>query len=286
MGQDKKQLRKLLLFVKDLYDHPDNIEFSAGIREMVLSNLDPDQIPGGTLEPIKEIYEYCIQKVLKEQAEDMYKNFSISEIAQNLSELYVDMENSRRNNDIAAFGFYLFKQLELITGTIVKEGTFVNVYEGIKGMKPFSKYDRDSGGMIRIGDKSCNTVEELIQIPVKNSDGTLKYKNLGKPLADLNAQEKIRAIIYLVILNAEVNVYHPQLLQDFSTLSSIYNLRNYYAHSGVNASDIQHEYLQKILEDKTQNALKYLNFLLMFIQGVSNNYPFSESTLSPAGVSK
>ena len=38
MGQDKKQLRKLLLFVKDLYDHPDNTEFTEGIRQMVLAD--------------------------------------------------------------------------------------------------------------------------------------------------------------------------------------------------------------------------------------------------------
>lgn len=35
MGQDKKQLTKLLAFVKELYDHPDNKDFAAGIRDIV-----------------------------------------------------------------------------------------------------------------------------------------------------------------------------------------------------------------------------------------------------------
>lgn len=39
MGQDKKQLTKLLAFVKDLYDDPDNKEFAAGIQAIVLNHL-------------------------------------------------------------------------------------------------------------------------------------------------------------------------------------------------------------------------------------------------------
>ena len=41
MGKDKKkQLTQLLAFVKDLYEHPDNKEFAAGIQEMVLADDD------------------------------------------------------------------------------------------------------------------------------------------------------------------------------------------------------------------------------------------------------
>lgn len=39
MGQDKKQLTKLLAFVKELYDDPDNKDFAAGIQAIVLNDL-------------------------------------------------------------------------------------------------------------------------------------------------------------------------------------------------------------------------------------------------------
>ena len=39
MGQDKKQLTKLLAFVKDIYSDPDNKEFAAGIESIVLNRL-------------------------------------------------------------------------------------------------------------------------------------------------------------------------------------------------------------------------------------------------------
>ena len=39
MGQDKKQLTKLLAFVKEVYDNPDNKEFAAGIQAIVIKDL-------------------------------------------------------------------------------------------------------------------------------------------------------------------------------------------------------------------------------------------------------
>ena len=40
MGKDKKkQLTQLLSFVKELYDHPDNKDFAAGIQALVLNDI-------------------------------------------------------------------------------------------------------------------------------------------------------------------------------------------------------------------------------------------------------
>ena len=49
MGQDKKQLSKLLAFVKDIYEDPDNKEFAAGIQSIIeddskVVNYDTDKI--------------------------------------------------------------------------------------------------------------------------------------------------------------------------------------------------------------------------------------------------
>ena len=283
MGKDKKkQLMQLLAFVKDLYEHPDNKEFAAGIRELVLSETGAERMTDDTSDILHDIYELCVRKFLSEQAEDMYKSFPLSGIAGTLSKLFIEMEQSRRKNDIDAFGFYLFRQVELITNTLVSDDGFARIYDASRSLKPFVKYDKATGGNIRVDDRSTHTVEEFILIPNKSGDESKKYKSLGKPLKDLSALEKIRAVIYFVVLKAEVNVFHPQVLQDFSTLSSIYNLRNYYAHSGVTSSDVQNEYYLKIQDDKTQNSLKYLSFLLMFIQGVSDGYPLPDSLYSLA----
>ncbi len=81
MGQDKKQLSKLLAFVKDIYDNPDNKEFAAGIQAIVLRDIKTGQSKEEWTAQINEIYELCLQKNLREQAEDLYKDFSIPSIA-------------------------------------------------------------------------------------------------------------------------------------------------------------------------------------------------------------
>ena len=76
MGKDKnKQLRQLLAFVKDLYDNPDNKEFAAGIQELVLEDIKHIQDYKDKdvwTRQISEIYELCLKKNLREQAEDLY----------------------------------------------------------------------------------------------------------------------------------------------------------------------------------------------------------------------
>lgn len=84
MGQDKKQLTKLLAFVKGLYDDPDNKEFAAGIQAIVLKDFHTGQGREIWIKQISEIYELCLKKNLREQAEDLYKSFPMPEIAEEL----------------------------------------------------------------------------------------------------------------------------------------------------------------------------------------------------------
>ena len=59
MGQDKKQLAKLLDYVKDLYSNPDNKEFAAGIQSIVLND--------------KQFYERLFSNNLKLNPESLEK---------------------------------------------------------------------------------------------------------------------------------------------------------------------------------------------------------------------
>lgn len=53
MGQDKKQLNKLLDFVSELYKDPGNKEFAAGIRSLVMN--DKDFLRSGSLDGLSDI---------------------------------------------------------------------------------------------------------------------------------------------------------------------------------------------------------------------------------------
>ena len=141
MGQDKKQLSQLLTFIKDLYDNPDNKEFAAGIQAIVLSDIKTGQPKEEWTAQINEIYELCLRKNLREQAEDLYKDFPITSVAGDLVDLFVKMEDARRANDFDAFGRFLFLQIELIVGAILSDKDFIAAYEGIRGLKPITKFN-------------------------------------------------------------------------------------------------------------------------------------------------
>ena len=288
MGKDKnKQLRQLLAFVKDLYDNPDNKEFVAGIQSLVLEDLKIDDNRETWTRQINDIYELCLKKNLREQAEDLYKDFPVSGIVDELSDLYVKMEDARRANDFDSFGCYLFLQIELIVGTIVKDPEFVAAYEGIRGLKPLTKYDYQ---------KKETTRADFIQNK-KNQDGTKeqvikdtvdKYllisgNSVGNELSKMFALDKCRIVIYTVCFRASVSSWPSE---EFDTLSAIYNVRCHESHSGVTTTSQQEAYYKKLLEDKTQNYLRFLGFLLRFIQGISANYPLPESVKKLAGLAQ
>ena len=270
MGQDKKQLTKLLAFVKELYDHPDNKEFAAGIQALVLNDLQLDGPKENWTKQINEIYELCLKKNLREQAEDLYKVFPITEIADDLASLYVEMEDARRHNDFDAFSFNLYQQIELIVNSLIKDTKITKLYDTVKRMMPFTIYDRSSQTRVRTQDKQYQTAESFILIPKNEADGTKTYKSAGKPLYGLTALEKARAVIYMVNNQCDI-------ISSYKTLSFIYNVRNHDAHSGGIISDYQKRQYEQLIANMTQNYLLFLSFLLFFLDGISHNYPIAYS---------
>ena len=268
MGQDKKsKLKQLLAFIQDLYDNPDYKDFAAGIQSFVLKDLRQEQRTEWS-QQIAEIYEYCLMKNLREQAEDLYKDFPMTDIAQRLVGHYVDMEEARRKNDFDGFGLNLYLQVELIVETLIKDPAVVSAYERIRTLPPVMRYDADTRSMVRVADFKRDTVDKFL---------ILKETNLGKPVSSLPALDKTRIIIYTVCYNANVEKYPrgTAFKEDLDAISGIYNVRCHDSHSGVGVSPKQEQYYEAIVEDKTKNYLRFLSFLLSFIKGVSTNYPLS-----------
>ena len=283
MGQDKKQLAKLLDYVKDLYSNPDNKEFAAGIQSIVLNDMRSEPSRDTWSKQISEIYELCLKKNLREQAEDLYKDFPIIEIAPKLVKYYIEMENARRGNDFDSFGRYLFLQIELIVDTIIKDVEFKNIYEGIRQLKPITRYNSQEKTTFRCDYiQNIGKEKQIIEETVDQFLFVLK-DNVGKPIEKLGAIDKCRIVIYTVCHNAIISV-KPK--DEFDALSGIYNVRNHESHSGVNMSDEQEKYYNGIIVDMTKNYLRFLGFLFEFIKNISKNYPFKGELYTLANIEK
>ena len=291
MGQNKEYLTKLAAFVKACYDDPDNKEFAAGIQAIVLNDLQTSGPKEEWTKQINEIYELCLKRNLKEQAEDLYKDFTITEIAADLASLYIEMEDARRHNDFDAFGFDLYQQIELIVNTLIKGTRIPEIYEAIRHLEPFTVYDKNSRSHIRMKDKIYETVETFILIPKKGDGGELSYRSAGKSISGLTALEKARAVIYMVMLECDVDYYidsyrRREAIEVFKTLSYIYNVRNHDAHSGGIITEYQTKQYEQLIANKTQNYLRFLGFLLQFVKGISSHYPISTGLFKLAGIAQ
>lgn len=286
MGQDKKQLTKLLKFIKELYDDPDNKEFAAGIQAIVLNDLRAENKRETWTKQINEIYELCLKKNLREQAEDLYKDFPMTGIVENLVTLYVNMEDAHRSNDFDSFGRYLFLQIELVVGTIIKESNdFHKIYDAIRNMKPLTKYNRETNTSYRADfiQNSYNKEGTKQKVVKDTVDKFLFISNesCGKPIDSLGAIDKCRTVLYTICYQAKVTGWPTE---DFDALSGIYNIRNHESHSGVNMTESQQYYYDRLIVNKTKNYLRFLGFLLSFIKGISENYPLSEELYRLAGI--
>lgn len=269
-------MTKLLDFVKEIYDHPDNKEFAAGIQSMVLKDIRDEEKEEWTAQ-ISEIYEYCLRKNLRDQAEDLYKSFPVKGIDDQLVNYFIEMEDARRKNDFDSFGLFLYLQIELVVDTLIKDSELPAIYDGIRNLPPFIKFDPVSKTMVRVADSKHNTVEEYLVFNVKN---------YGKPLANLSALERTRVAFYIVCSLASVERFPRNTVfsEWMDTLSGIYNVRCHDAHSGANVTEKQEWYYDMLLADKTMNYLRFMALLLAFLKCISENYPYPESLKKLAGL--
>ena len=235
MGQDKKQLTKLLAFVKELYDHPDNKDFAAGIQAIVINDLKETNDDN----KIAEIYEYCIQQILREQAESLYEGFPLTDIKEELISDYIKMERAHRENNIDDFGIRLYRQIENIVRRLSKDETLVSVVSKmmdapflVNGYNNPQVQDRQ---MPNDKQKQIQTIADFVLI---NNNRSPKEERKKKALLDQYAADMVRLVIYYVCFGGMIQrgVLFEQWVQQTKACSDIYSIRNR-VHGGGESSN-------------------------------------------------
>ena len=72
-------------------------------------------------ERINQIYEYCIEEVIRQQATEFYADFPLCTIKDDLIEDFVRMEFFRRKDNFGDFCLALYQQIERMTNTILSD---------------------------------------------------------------------------------------------------------------------------------------------------------------------
>ncbi len=254
MGQNKEQLNKLLDFIDQLAKDKDNAWF---VRELGnrygINNVKPS-ISADLNTRIEEIYEYCVERVIREQATQFYKDFPITDLTSQLIEDYCRMERYRRQNNFGDFCLAVFQQVENITNWFCLRQKFIDLY--------VSKRDEDSAFKDKEGNP-ISTIRELI-INTKEKEQYEKRKSLQ--LKDLFFNEKVRALLYFVFFEEKTTKYTFE--SKYSELNELYQCRNL-NHRGGRRSEYQEDIISNILPHQYLYYLKFTGLLVGYVERIS-----------------
>ena len=92
---------------------------------------------------INQIYEYCMEKVVRKQAEDFYSDFPIPSIINNLVDDYCRMEFFRRKDAFGDFCLALYQQIECISNKICSIPDLNIIAEHFWGYPAYVKSGKD-----------------------------------------------------------------------------------------------------------------------------------------------
>lgn len=280
MGQDKKQLESLLSFVESVYDNPANKEFINGIRRLVKNDLD-----NGFNDPrIDEIYEMCIRRILREQAESAYEGFPLIEIKEDLISDFIKMERAHRENDIDEFGIRLYRQIECISRCLSKDEAISRVVSQMMDV-PFLVESRDSKPSVERRQKEYKSgqavkpIFDFVLIESKRSKPKTEKKNL--PLREQYAMDMLRLIIYYVCFEGMLQSGGPfeMWITHTGICSDIYSVRNR-VHGGNDCSEHDRMVYERMSNSKSQSFHRMLSFLFFFIDGIKKGFPISKELIA------
>lgn len=234
-----------------------NAEFDAAMRELFEKTDSASSVFNGFSDNrLNEIYEYCIEKVIRDQAEQFYKNFPIRELVPKLVEDFCRMERYKREDNFEDFCLATFQQVENITNWFCQRPKFVEMYE--------KKKQSDSC----IKDKD-------IPIPIINLVLRNKVAERGgKPLEEYYFNEKIRAVLYFVYFNEQT--YKYPFDTKYNELNELYQCRNL-NHRGGELTPYQEEIITVILPKKYHYFLRFTGLLSDYVGHICETISTKES---------
>ena len=217
-------------------------------------------------ERINQIYEYCIEEVIRQQATEFYADFPLCTIKDDLIEDFVRMEFFRRKDNFGDFCLALYQQIECMTNTILSDERLSDI---TKSMWELPAY---------LNTKECKNP------PIFGrsywSDYTIAKLLFGKnnasekisiSLKDQYAIDKIRIIVYFLGYKAMMKYSDYDSFNEVtSLLYDIYQCRNMNHRGNSPSPEIQ----DRILPLKSLYYFKFLGVLAQYVEYIKEGYDY------------
>ena len=217
-------------------------------------------------ERINQIYEYCIEEVIRQQATEFYADFPLFTIKDDLIEDFVRMEFFRRKDNFGDFCLALYQQIECMTNTILSDERLSDI---TKSMWELPAY---------LNTKECKNPPIFVRSYW--SDYTIAKLLFGKnnasekisiSLKDQYAIDKIRIIVYFLGYKAMMKYSDYDSFNEVtSLLYDIYQCRNMNHRGNSPSPEIQ----DRILPLKSLYYFKFLGVLAQYVEYIKEGYDY------------
>lgn len=242
-----------------------DIEFDKELRKMLGVETSPNTVAIED-EKLSQIYEYCIEKNVRNQSLDFYSDFPVSALKSGLQEDFVKMEFYHRKDNFQEFCLALYQQIEAITNKLCENKDLYTITKQMWGDLAYVVNDYNSENFNReYSEKATYQIAKLIF-------GDKAYERHLVSLQSLYANEKMKVIVYFLgyktmMKSSDYKTY----IEITDNLSYIYNLRNC-VHRGGSSTEWEQKILDKIMPLKSFYYFKFLGVLAQFIEFVKEGY--------------
>ena len=222
-------------------------------------------------ERIEQIYEYCIEKIIRKQAKEFYADFPIKSIVPILEEDFIRMESFRRKDNFGDFCLSLYQQIECMTNKMCESSILHDIVTKMWGYPAYVKSEK--GKQLSISERLVGdfSIGKLVLI------GEKKLEKSKMALQSLYAIDKIRTIVYFLGYQAMMKSSDYDSFKEItSLLNDIYQCRNL-NHRGNTTSQWEQEILDRILPLNSFYYFKFLGVLAQYVSFIKNGINFLPS---------
>jgi len=262
--ENKDKIKEVLKVLSDKLKEPQNKELLDGL----LYELSPLCATGERR--LDDIYELCIEKIIRDQAIAFYKDTPLAEIRSQLVDDFIRMEYYRRKDDFGNFCLALYQQIECMTNYVCRSPQLHDIVSKMWGYQAWVK--SGIGVKISISEREGEyTIGKLVLI------GDNKVEKSKMALQNLYAIDKIRTIVYFYGYRAMMkNSDYDSFIEITSLLNDIYQCRNL-VHRGNVPDQWEQGILDRVLPLQSFYYYKFLGVLAQYVSYIKDGLAFLPS---------
>lgn len=230
-------------------------------------------------ERINQIYEYCIEKIIRQQAIEFYADFPLQSVKETLIEDFVRMESFRRKDNFGDFCLSLYQQIECMTNRLCEKRELSDITEKMWGHLAYLKIEKGKEPSISNRSGEYTIARLLFPGNNKQSGNTNAFEKSRKSLQGQYAIDKIRTVVYFLGYKAMMKSSDfDSFVEITSLLNDIYQCRNM-NHRGNSQSQWEKETYDRILPLKSLYYFKFLGVLAQYVEYIKEGYTYIPTIL-------